>query len=150
MLKLKGASFTVEAVFIMTITVWIFISICYFSLYSHDSALIGSLGHNYIEMQMESKEEMKENKLENEAKKYIQKQLFICEIEDIAVHKKVLSLDMEIRYRADIRFPFAEKLMTGKAGKVIRFSHELLRPAQYLWDSEVAKNIYEQGGKNED
>lgn len=150
MLKLKGASFTVEAVFTMTFTVWIFISICYFSLYSHDSALIGSLGHNYIEMQMESKEEKKENTLENEAKKYIQKQLFICEIEDIAIHKKVLSMDMEIRYRVDIRFPFAEKLMTGKAGKVIQFSHELLVPAHYLWDSEVVKNIYEQGGKNED
>lgn len=150
MLKLKGASFTVEAVFIMTFTVWIFVSICYFSLYSHDSALIGSLGHNYIEMQMESEGEMKENILEKEAKRYIQKQLFICEIQDIAVHKKALSLDMEIHYRVDVRFPFAEKLMTGKAGKVIQFSHELLVPAHCLWDSEVAKNIYGQGGKNED
>lgn len=150
LLKMKCASFTVEAVFVMTFTVWIFISICYFSLYSHDSAIIGSLGHNYIELQIEDKGEIKENELEIGLKKYIQGQLFICKIEDISIHKKVLALDMDIHYRVDIRFPFAKELMTGKEGKAIHLSHELMVPAYVLWDSEAIKKVYGQGGKNED
>ena len=47
-LKIRKASFTVEAVFVVTIVIWIVAAICYLSVYSHDEVALYTLTQNFF------------------------------------------------------------------------------------------------------
>ena len=66
-MRRKEGSFTVEATFVVTITLWIIFALCYLSLFSHDQAVLYSSGQRCL----------RENYSEQKCKEVMQKQLFI-------------------------------------------------------------------------
>lgn len=134
-----------EAVFVMSIVLWIVISICYLSMYAHDQTVLESLGKNYLELSVENGKDWKEAEVAVQLKKYLQEHLLICDIKDVSVEKKILSVEAGIQFGVRVRFPFVEKLLTGNEGKRIYISHEVIFPPYYLWDSEVISDVVKKG-----
>lgn len=139
-LKTKRASFTVEAVFIMSITIWILLSICYLSMYAHDCTAIYSLGESFLEREVENGKECKEQEMVSALKDYLTEHLMISQIEEVSVKKKLLSVEGEILFCVDIHVPFLKNILTGEKGKRVHLSHEKIFPPYYMWDSEVIGN----------
>lgn len=138
-MKSRTASFTVEAVFVMCITVWVLAAVCYLSVYSHDRTVLYALAQNYLEQSVENGKEFSKTDLESGMKQYIGKHLFLCRIEKIRVEKKVMSVSAEITFYADVNIPFARKLLTGDRGRNINLSHGVLFAPNYMRDSTEIK-----------
>lgn len=138
---IKGtASFTVEAVFIMSITIWVIFSICYLSIYAHDRTAIYSLGEGFLEEVVENGKEW-EDKDTFRFRKYLEEHLIILKIKEVSVRKKVLSVEADILFYVDIHVPFIQKMLTGEDGKQIYLSHERIFPPYYMWDGEVIRGV---------
>ncbi len=140
-LKRKKASFTVEAVFIMSITIWVLISICYLSMYAHDQTAIYSLGESFLEETVENGKEWKETETASALRKYVEEHLMISRIGKVSVKKKILSVEADILFYVNIRIPFLKRMLTGENGKQIHLSHEKIFPPYYMWDSEVGRDL---------
>lgn len=140
-MKSRTASFTVEAVFVMCITVWVLAAVCYLSMYSHDRTALYTLAENYLEQSVENGKGFSKADLESGMKQYIGKHLFLCRIEQIRVERKVMSVSAEIMFYADVQIPFVRKLLTGSRGRNIHISHEVLFAPNYMRDSREIKRV---------
>lgn len=138
-MKWKKASFTVEAAFIFSIAIWILFSICYLSMYVHDRTMAFSLGQHYLEMALENGAEVGEGKLKEGLEEYLSEKLLICDLGGVHVKKGLASVEAEVSLLLTIRFPFIKELFTGRKGKKIYLSHEMLSAPDILWDAEVIK-----------
>lgn len=125
----------------MSIVLWVIISILYLSMYAHDRAVLGSLGNHVLEVSVENGAEWKEEEVSAQLKKYLQDHLLICNIKNVSVDKKILSVEAEVLFEVNVHFPFVKKLLTGSGGKKVCISHELIFPPYYLWDSEVIRDV---------
>lgn len=138
-MKWKKGSFTVEAAFIFSITIWIIFSICYLSMYVHDRTAAYSLGQHYLEMALENGADVEEGELKEGLEEYLSEKLLISEIGKVHVKKGLASMEAEIPLILTIRFPFVKELLTGQEGKKIYLSHEKLSAPDILWDAGVIK-----------
>lgn len=136
----RKASFTVEAVFVMSITVWVLAGICYLSLYSHDQTAMYSLVQNQLEMSVENGRECSETDIQNGLREYLQKHSMICRIDQVSVKKNMLSVQVDVRFHPEITLPFVRQLLSAEGGRTISCSHEVLFAPYYLWDSENIKD----------
>lgn len=141
-LKKQTASFTVEAVFIMSITIWILLSICYLSMYAHDQTAIYSLGESFLERTVENGKEWKEGETASGLRQYLQEHLMISQIKEVSVRKKVLSVEADVLFCVDIHVSFLKRMLTGENGKQVYLSHEKIFPPYYMWDSEVVRDLF--------
>lgn len=137
----KKASFTVEAAFVMTITVWVLFSICYVSLYAHDRTVIGSMTHQYIEMETEKGEKRGMAESAANLKKQLQSRLFITEIQSVRTKNEFWAWEAEVEFQITAHFPFVERLFTGEKGKKMVISHENISAPEYLWNTETVEKV---------
>lgn len=138
-LKVSKASFTVEAVFVVTIVIWIVAAVCYLSVYSHDEAALYTLTQNFLELAVENGKDLKESEVQIGLRKYLEEHLILTRTKQVGVKKKLRFVYADIEYYADVRFPFASMLLPAARGKQIRISHEKLFAPDYMWDCEAVK-----------
>ena len=136
----RRASFTVEAVFVMSITIWIIMAICYLALYSHDNAVMYSLAEHYVEQAVEDGKEWKESELQSGLKKYLQKHVMISQIDRVSVNRQVLSVKAEIAYHVNVEMPFIKTVLSGGHGATVCVFSKVLFPPYYMWDAEEIKD----------
>lgn len=136
-LNRRRASFTVEAVFVVSIVVWIVASICYLSVFTHDQAVLFSLTQNYVEQMAENGNEFTEGQLEAGLIPYISSHMRLCRIDHISVKKKLMSVNVDIEYTAGVQFPFARKLLLTGYSRRTRICHEVLFAPYRMWSMEV-------------
>ncbi len=135
--RLNRGSFTVEATFVVTISIWVVLMVCYLALYAHDETAMYSLGHNYLEMAFENGASPSEAEAANELQQYLQKHMLIGRIYEVSVEKKWFSMEAVFRYETTISVPFIRKLLTGEKGVTMIVSRENFRPAERMWDREI-------------
>lgn len=136
-LNCRRASFTVEAVFVVSIIVWVVASICYLSVFTHDQAALFSLTQSYVEQAVENGSEFTEDGLRDELIPYISNHMMLCRVDDISVKKRLMSVDVDIKYTAQVQFPFARKLLSAGRSRKIRICHEVLFAPYHMWSMEV-------------
>lgn len=136
-LNRRRASFTVEAVFVVTIIVWVVASVCYLSVFTHDQAALFSLTQSYVEEVEENGKEFTEDRLAVGLAPYLRSHMMLCRIGNISVKKKLTSVDVDIEYTAEIRFPFARELLRAGHPRRIRICHEVLFAPHRMWSMEV-------------
>ncbi|MCM1244545.1 MAG: hypothetical protein NC293_02745 [Roseburia sp.] len=140
-LKNQTASFTVEAVFVMSITVWVLFAVCYLSLYAHDRTAVYSLGESFLEKTVENGKDWEERETASRLRDYLEEHLMISQVREVSVKKSLLSVSAEVLFCVDIQIPFLKKMLTGEDGKQVHLSHEKIFPSYYMWDSEAAEDI---------
>lgn len=137
----KKASFTVEAVFVMTITIWILLSMCYLTLYIHDKTVLYSIAHDFIEMETERGEKRETAELSSCLKEELESYLLISEIRSVKIQKRYLGLQAEVCFQITAHVPFMRDLFPGNGGKTVGISHQTLSAPEYMWDSQMAEEV---------
>lgn len=135
--RLVIGSFTVEATFVIPISIWIVVLVCYLAMYAHDETVLVSLGHNYLEMAFENGENPSVSSLETNMQKYLQKHLLIGQVDEVAVKKTGWSVCASFTYQSKVSESFIKKLLTGKEGRKVSVSRERFLPAERMWESEI-------------
>lgn len=136
-MKRAKASFTVEAVFIMTIAVWVIAALCYLSVYSHDRTALYSLAQNYLEQSVENGRTCVESEVQSGLKKYVEGHMLLFRIDGVSIKKGALSVQSEIRYHIETRLPFAARLLSSDRERHTCISHEVMFAPCYMWDCEI-------------
>lgn len=142
-IRVTQASFTVEAVFVMSFVVWIVVGLCYYSMYSHDKAVIYSLSQDHLEKNVENGQDWKKEELEISLKKYIQEHMIIVDITDVSIIRNLRSLNADIEFDLDVSFPFVADLLYKLNGNKVKVTHELLFAPYFMLDGEAAKKVLE-------
>lgn len=135
--SLARASFTVEATFVIPISIWIVLLVCYLAIYAHDETVLVSLGHNYLEMAFENGENPGISSLETNMQKYLQKHLLLGQVDEVAVKKTGWSVSASFTYQSTVSVPFVKKMLTGKEGRKVSVSRERFLPAERMWECEI-------------
>lgn len=136
-LNRRRASFTVEAVFVVSMIVWVVASVCYLSVFTHDQAAMFSLTQSYVEQMEENGNEFTEDRLEAGLAPYLRSHMMLCRISYISVKKKLTSVNVEIEYTAEVRFPFARELLRAGRPRRAQICHEVLFAPHRMWSMEV-------------
>lgn len=134
------ASFTVEAAFVMSITIWVMAGICTLSLFSHDQTAMYSLMQNYLEHSVENGKQLADSEIQKGMKEYLQEHGMICRVDAVFIKKDLLSIRADVTFHPEITLPFVRQLLSADKGRTIDVSHERLFAPYYLWDSEAVKN----------
>ena len=87
-LKIRKASFTVEAVFVVTIVIWIVAAICYLSVYSHDEVALYTLTQNFLELAAENGKQLKESEVQIGLREYLEEHLILSRMRRVGVKEK--------------------------------------------------------------
>ena len=144
-LKIRKASFTVEAVFVVTIVIWIVAAICYLSVYSHDEVALYTLTQNFLELAAENGKQLKESEVQIGLREYLEEHLILSRMRRVGVKEKPQFVQVDLEYYADVKFPFPKILLPAARGKRICISHEKLFAPNYMWDYEAVKEGMENG-----
>ena len=136
----RKASLTIEAVFVINITIWVLMAVCYAAVYSHDRTAMFSMAEHYIEQAVEDGKKFTASDMETGLKQYVNEHLFLCRADSISVKKELLSVRVDITFHAEVSVPFIKRLLTGEKGKKISLSHELLFAPEYLWNSREIRD----------
>lgn len=136
----RKASLTVEAVFVINITIWVLMAVCYVAVYSHDRTAMFSMAEHYIEQAVEDGKKFTASDMETGLKQYVNEHLFLCRADSISVRKELLLVRVDITFHAEVSVPFIKRLLTGEKGRKISLSHELLFAPEYLWNSREIRD----------
>lgn len=138
----QEGSFTVEATFVVNLVIWIILSICYLSYYSHDVTVAYSLGQGCLERGFSNGADKNEGEIQEAIRSDLSKCLMICKLQNIEVKKQLTRVDVRLHLQLKIHFPFIRQLLTGTEGKIISLSYERLFAPHALWDLDdlEAKN----------
>ncbi len=134
-----NGSFTVEATFIICITIWIIISTMYLAFYVHDEAAIYTMSQEYMDGCIRENEDVDDK----DFKAYLNKHTMLCKVTDVNTNKSLLKCQTNIKYMADINLGFTGVLMSGMKEKDMCVEHENRNPVRELW--LVNKDIKEDG-----
>ena len=99
---MKEASYTVEAVFVGCITIWVILALLYSSFYIHDRMILGSEIGNRIECGSERGELSVSEKEENNLCRLLNEKLFLMKINQVSLTKKIASVRADVRYSLPI------------------------------------------------
>lgn len=131
--RYEDAYYTVEAVFIVSICVWILIALCYGGFYVHDRLLLASeLNEQTAEWICSGAE--KTDEWCEDRKNGIQKKLFLFQITSIRVKNELAARNIQVTYTVPISWSTMKKLFTGKSSSVTyETEREMVQPADYMW-----------------
>lgn len=132
---MKRGYYTVEATFVMMITILIFLSICLGGMYVHDKVILSSVANQHLASWISSEKQMKEQKWETSLKEKLEKKLLLLQVKKIEASKHLLFRKVEIKVSVPITEPFVKKvLLKGKKEMSFKITREDITPANYMWD----------------
>lgn len=132
--RYRDAYYTVEAVFVMSICVWILIALCYGSFYVHDRLLLGSEVNERAADWISSGGENAADWVKKQ-KTQIQDKMFLFRIQKIQIKKKLAAKKIQVIYTVPISWKNMRKLFTGENGQAEFITErETVHPAGYIWD----------------
>lgn len=132
---MKGASYTVEAVFVISICIWVLLALFYGSFYIHDRIILGSVTNEWTAARFQKAESAVTEEWKREVKEKLEKQLFLMKINRVTAKKKVASIEVQVYYRLPISVKRIKALFSqGGMEESFLTTRELVRPVEYKWD----------------
>lgn len=134
----KGGYYTVEAVFIVTICIWVVMALLYSGLYVHDRMVIVSEMNRKLAEKFQRGDGGAEAAWQDEARQSIANKLMLMRIKKINVKKGVLSAEMTVTYELPVSLRGIKSLFGGgKQQMTLAAARELVNPAKYKWDYDI-------------
>lgn len=140
MVKCRG-SYTVEATFIVTISLFVIMSVCYAAMFVHDKAAVLSCGRYQAEYHLQDGKVPGKELLESDIQRSLQGKLFIIHIQSVTVKKQVLQYKITINYTLSLSVPVLKQILLGsRESKAFILEHGYFRPSLAMWDVAAGKD----------
>lgn len=135
-MRIKGV-YTVEAVFIMSICVWVMMALCYGGMYVHDKVVLESVSNGETAAWLSSMESKEESQWKKDLKQELDKKLFLFQIRSVKVTSGWKEKKVQIRYRVPVSWKLLKKIfMENRSEAVYETSRENITPAKSMWEGE--------------
>ena len=137
---MKG-SYTVEAVFVMTISLWILLAILYSGMYLHDRIVLATITNERTALWLDHVDTISEKKWKKDMTEILDKQLFLIRVNEISQKKGVNCRRVKVRYNLPISWAFLRNILSGgKAQSIYKTTREDIRAVRYMWDMDIIKD----------
>ena len=136
----KGGYYTVEAVFIVTICIWVLMAILYSGLYVHDRMVVISEMNQKLAEKFQRGDGEGTLEWQDEARQSIANKLMLMRIKKIKVKKGALSAEMTVTYDLPVSLRGIKSLFSGgRQYMSLAVERELVNPVEYKWDYDILK-----------
>lgn len=136
-MRVKGI-YTVEAVFVMSICIWILVGICYGGMYVHDRMILASVTNGETAAWLSRTDSAETKKWCEDLKKVLDKKMFLIRIRGVKANSVLSGKKVQIHYVLPVSWSFLKKILTqGKAELAYETVREDIVPAKYMWDREI-------------
>ncbi len=136
----KGGYYTVEAVFIVTICIWVVMALLYSGLYIHDRMVVVSEMNQKLAEKFQRGDGEAALEWQDEARQSIANKLMLMRIKKIKVKKGVLSAEMTVTYDLPVSLRGIKSLFSGgRPNMSLAVARELVNPVKYKWDYDILK-----------
>lgn len=143
----RDGYYTVEAVFIVSICIWVLIALCYTGFYAHDSLLLESAGNEQTAAWIADGANG-QGKWEKSTKKELQKKMFLFQIKSVKAQKGLTGIKVKVHYSLPVSWKKLKQMLSqGKSELVEEIERENVQAARYLWDYELIKANKRSGKK---
>ena len=134
------ASYTVEAVFVCSICIWVMLALMYASFYIHDKMILGSVTSEMTAEHFQKGEESVSEEWKSEVKKTLSVSLFLMQIQKVEAKKGLASVKVKVKYKIPISVQGMKSLFTGqKESNTYVTVKGLPKPVEYKWDADLVK-----------
>ncbi|MBR6229053.1 MAG: hypothetical protein IKQ97_04890 [Eubacterium sp.] len=146
----KDAYFTVEATFVVTITMLLVVAVLYTGLYVHDRIITETVTERWTARWEHQTEEEKFSvgKFKKKLNKELSEKLFLVPIYGVDVEEKMTSLSICVRYGLPVSLSFLKRVWGGENGErkeTVKATR--IQPAKIKWDADAVKQ--EKGAEND-
>lgn len=130
--------YTVEATFIITICVWVMVSLCYGGLYIHDRIAMETVTNELAGRDFSDGKKVEVNEWKKNAEKKLEKCLYLLQVKAVSADRGITAVKIKVRYRLPISFDYLKKILSGgKAEPVFETAREIVQPAKSKWDYDL-------------
>ena len=137
---MKKAGYTVEAVFVFSICLWVLLALIYGSFYIHDRMLVGSVTGEMAVERFQRGEKDISAQWEKEVKQKLSDALYLMQIQKVEAKRGLSSVEIEVKYKIPISISGIKSLFTDKNTKdIFVIQKELPKPMEYKWDADLLK-----------
>lgn len=134
----KGGYYTVEAVFIVTICIWVLMAILYSGLYVHDRMVVISEMNQKLAEKFQRGDGEGTLEWQDEARQSIANKLMLMRIKKIKVKKGALSAEMTVTYDLPVSLRGIKSLFGGgRQYMSLAVAREIVNPVKYKWDYDI-------------
>ncbi len=138
--SMKNANYTVEAVFVISICIWVLFALMYGSFYIHDHVILASLTREKIAEHYEREKGHITAEWESEIKKDLGQHLFLMRIEKVKAKKNLAEAKIQVEYELPISISGIKALFSKKKKDVFTATGECINPMAYKWDADLLRN----------
>lgn len=132
--KVRG-SYTVEAVFIVTICVWVLMAILYCGLYIHDRIVLSSTVNEETAAWLASGD-MSEAQWKKEMRECLERKLFLFTICDVSDKTGWNTKTVTVRYSIPVTEALLKHILSeNKVQPSYETKREDIEPARYKWNA---------------
>lgn len=136
-MRAKGV-YTVEAVFVMSISIWILVGICYGGMYVHDRIVLESVTNGEASAWLSQADSGETKTWCENLRKTLDGKMFLVQVRNVKSSTVLGGKKIQICYVLPVSWNLLKKiLMQGRAELVYETVREDIVPAKYMWDSEV-------------
>lgn len=148
--KDKG-SFTVEATFLLIISVSVIMIILYAAMYEYDRTILQLVCGYELTCHSYEKERFTEEAVCLDVKEKLADKLYITEITNVSAGKGWIENSVKVKFDLNIPSGFLKQKMLGESGYgVCEFQCSAFRQAYILWDYLALKGEKQDGGTDGD
>ncbi len=136
----KSGYYTVEAVFIVTICIWVVMALLYSGLYVHDRMVAISEMNQKLAEKFQRGDGGGTSEWQDEVRKSIANKLMLMRIKKVKVKQGVLSAEMTATYDLPVSLRGIKSLFSGgRQYMSLAVERELVNPVKYKWDYDILK-----------
>lgn len=137
---MKKAGYTVEAVFVFSICLWVLLALIYGSFYIHDRMIVGSVTGEMAAERFQRGEKDISAQWEKEVKQKLSDALYLMRIQKVEAKRRLSSIEIEVKYKIPISISGIKSLFTDKNTRdIFVIQKELPKPMEYKWDADLLK-----------
>ncbi|MCH5251556.1 MAG: hypothetical protein J1F22_01165 [Lachnospiraceae bacterium] len=134
----KGGYFTVEAVFVVSICIWIFAALVFQGLHVHDRVVIESVTNEQTAQWLSKGKEEKAETWKKKTEKVLESRLLLMKVNKIEPEDRQTKVIVKVHYTIPISLPYMKKILSGGSGlSVFETEREHVCGAKYRWDHEA-------------
>lgn len=138
---------TVEATFIVAISIWVLISMMYGGFYVHDRVVLSSYTcgnfNDWVRTQ-----DISRTKREETFQKELNKKLFLLKVKNVSIKEMIIEKRVSVSYHIPIAWGLLKKIWQGNQSEITEtFGFGIHKPAYSLWTFKEASNKRENTGE---